>query len=580
LNPAAASGPAIEATRRRFSARGLIRRISFKRLLGRAAAFLFGEIGLAAIAIAVAGVLLARTQAFFLTEPGPVAFDDGYTVALGERLIDGSWLPYVDGCSHRGPLLYWAAAIAQKLSGRFNWLGPRWLSVVLTFGVLLGSVVAGVAIRRYLVAAIAALVYVYVLSIYETGAAYGILGETVAAPFVVWSLALTALGLLRARRLPARCALLAFAGMSAALAGFAKQTALATIGPVSLWALLAALGAPGLLRKHRVLLAGAAPAGFVLVVMVVVIRYAIAGALGTFWYWYYSYNTEIYMQPYVGVPLLWEFAGFFAREHWSLFALTLASVAALGGFFARLARAGKKLEFAGGSAGFEPCLALLTVAMFVGAAAPYRFWPHYFLALIPLGALLAGTGVDRALAGTVGNRAVRFLALLTTLGTLTALTLYAADFRLVDLKRARRMGGWASVLPEPICDYIAKHSAPDSATFIWGFDSDLYVTCGRRPATRFLYLTLVAGNLAGRWWGEIRLDRVARGSREQIVSDLQATRPPVILDMPANMGGVSIRVVPELVTLLDRDYCVQKGISSKNGRKATPYLRRSGGPCR
>jgi len=567
--PVAAPSVATTVTRRARVLRGL-------RAFG---AFIVSDLALSAVAVLIASLLLARAQAFFLASPSPVAFDDGYTVALGERLIDHHWLPYVDGCSHRGPLLYWSVAIAQKLSGRFNWFGPRWLEIFLSFGSVLGMVVASVATRRYVMGAIAALVYVYVMSIFEVGPAYGVLGETVAAPFVVWSLTCAALGIISARSFHARAAWLILAGIAAGLAGLAKQTALATIGPVALWALFAALAQSDLSRGRRALLAAAAPIGFLAVVAVTLFRYAINGALGAFWYWYYTYNTQVYMHPFKAVPFRREFDGLFGREHWVLLALLLTTIAAVGGYFSRVARAEKKLACAGGPAGFELCLGLLMFVIFAGAAAPMRFWNHYFLAMFPLGALLAGAGVDRALEGTRGNRGLRFLALLTTLGSLTAFTLYAADLRNIELNRQRRGGSWSGVKPEPICDYIDQHSTKDAFTFIWGFDSDLYVTCGRKPATRFLYLTLVAGTVPGGSWQDIRPERVARGSRQHIIEDLNKTQPPVILDMPGNMGGVSLQVVPELVQLTNRDYCRQPPIRSKNGRMATPYLRKQAAVC-
>jgi hypothetical protein len=69
-----------------------------------------------------------RAAWYFFDMNAALHFDDGYVTAVGERLLDGHLLPYVDAASHRGPVMYWLAALAQALGGRMEWYGIRALA--------------------------------------------------------------------------------------------------------------------------------------------------------------------------------------------------------------------------------------------------------------------------------------------------------------------------------------------------------------------------------------------------------------------------------------------------------------------
>ena len=62
-------------------------------------------------------------------------------------MIQGSWLPYVDGVSQRGPMLYWIVAVAQKLWDPYGWGGMRALGMLCLIATVAGSFVAGFANR-------------------------------------------------------------------------------------------------------------------------------------------------------------------------------------------------------------------------------------------------------------------------------------------------------------------------------------------------------------------------------------------------------------------------------------------------
>ena len=45
-------------------------------------------------------------------------------MAIGSRMLEGQLLPYVDGISHRGPILYWAGALIAAF-GDDRWMPMR-----------------------------------------------------------------------------------------------------------------------------------------------------------------------------------------------------------------------------------------------------------------------------------------------------------------------------------------------------------------------------------------------------------------------------------------------------------------------
>ncbi len=530
-------------------------------------------------ALVAAIVLLWAPLRFFLKHPSPVAFDDGYTVALAERIIDKAWLPYVDGVSHRGPLLYWAHAISQSVFGRFEWSSARHLANLLSVATLLSIFAAAVAARQRVAAAIAVLVYVWLVSVYEISAVFGVGGEQVSTPLTVGALALTTVALMRAERLGTRAGLLFAAGCLAAMSGLAKQTALLSVAPLGLWTLATALSERREGARRRWWLVAALVLGFVVPFALVILRYALSRGLGAFWYWYYVYNAQVYMGPHRDDSLRTAFDPLFDHRNYALLALGLAVATAVCARIAAFGKTDRSLVSLISAGGFEISVALLTVVTLVGALAPMRFFYHYFVPLFPFAALLVGIGMERAMAGAGGSRWALVAASATAIIFVFLMTLFAQDRLMRGLREARDRGGWSGVLPEPICDYLDQNSQPGSPIFVWGFDGDVYVTCRRPPATRFVYLTMVAGVVPDRSWRPPSAAAVAPRAREQLIADLTESKPGVVLDMPKNLKGVSLHSVPELVAHLKDHYCEMPTIHAKDGRAATPWLRRGTAQC-
>jgi hypothetical protein len=228
-------------------------------------------------------------------------------------------------------------------------------------------------------------------------------------------------------------------------------------------------------------------------------------------------------------------------------------------------------------AGFEATASWLALLMFAAAVSPMRNWPHYFMCVYPFVGLLIGAQGERLLHGH-GSPAFRAAAQFVAAGILIAYFEQIATRRTHELEGTHYRGIPSSLTPEPLCGIIDAQSRPGDGVFIWGFDGDIYLTCRRRPATRFTYLTLVAGTVPPAW-GDVREDRVAYRAREHLLEDLESDRTPVILDMPGSMGNVSMHSIPVLARFLDERYCTTTSASSRSGRQATVWVRRDLPAC-
>ncbi|MBX3125840.1 MAG: hypothetical protein KF718_03960 [Polyangiaceae bacterium] len=526
---------------------------------------------IAALAPVIAAVaILISFHYFFLRAPGPIGSDDGYTLALGERLLDGRWLPYVDGASHRGPLLYWLAALAQATFGRFEWTGGRWLMFLNCLVTVAGLTGIGLVARAPLAGAIGALLYAYLVVTLDPGASSGVNGEPLAGCFAVLAILATACGMLRAEPGRRRLLWLGVAGCLSALGGFTKQTAFPLFAPLIAWVAIASLVEAGLTRRERGTQIAALLLGFAIPGLAIVLRYWRVGELHTFWYWFYTYNADVYMQPFADAPFREVFGTYVRANPWP-FGIVCGAVAL--GLVRPVFEADpfpRGLPRSYVAHALEVTVALSTAAAYVAYASPKRFWFPYQMLVYPFLSLLLGLRAHALFERSTGGVVARASGYLVFGAMMVGWTGYGANQRLKELVSQRRSGGWRAARPDPMCELINQHTGAADPIYVWGFEADLYLTCRRHVAARFTYATLVVGTVPP-FWTQPRPERVARDARRLLVSDLKATRPKLILDLPARMGNQSLRSVPELVTLIDHDYCrieLAAGL-----RKGTAYVR-------
>lgn len=472
--------------------------------------------------------------------------DEGYVAALAYRMIHGQWLPYVDGVSHRGPMLYYVAALWLHAFG-VSLHAVRWLAFACSALVAVTLFVAGRAAGRPFVGAVAALVWTITSVGWDLlpGDGIALNGELIANSFVLGALAcLTAA--LKERSRP-RPPLLFASGTLASLGMLTKQTAVLTLLPFTLWIVSAALARtewPARERGRWVLLFAG---GVCLPLGVLGVRYLIAGELSTFYYYLVTYNREVYMAPFRDSSIFETLGNSVGPV------LPLASLAgALTiGFLVSLCKGRATVE-ALDKSGFTAALLVGTVVFGLTVNAPMRGFGHYYLSLFPWTALLAGDLLERAVSAPKHQ-------VWPALGMLFALALAA------HWGWSRQYGSRATEsarLPplDPanttLCQHLSARIKPWEPVFIWGFYAEAYVSCRASPATRYVYTTFPAGVVP---WSESTLDqenaRAVPGSRDTLLKELELSKPRVIVDASGSLMGRSIRRYARLADYLDRHYC-------------------------
>lgn len=532
------------------------------------------QLGLAFVVFGIAAFLAFRIHVFFLEPKGViVGFDERYLAPFGLRMLDGGSLPYVDAVSHRGPLLYWMVELFQRIVGPFEWAALRWLSLVATVLTMAACFTVGLVARKPIAGAIGALLFGYVTTcVLEPGAGLGVNGELVAGPFAVGALALVAWGI---ERSGPRTSLLwlALGGFAAGCAGLAKQTSLAMIAPLAIWVGLASSGRERSIARALSALIG----GWLLPMGATLVVYAARGHLSTFWYWYASYNARIYMEPYPrssDARIIFDYL-----NEYPFLVLAILFPMAMG-IIRPLAALGslsfKDLVRSGSREGLEATVAWLAAFAMLAACLPLRFWPHYFVTAIPFLGLLAGLLIERFL-GRSSHSSQLVAQALVVLGLL-GWTGFGHAQRLESLNEQRRTKGhYIDKRSNAVCSAVEAHAKPHDRIFIWGFDGDFYIDCRRRPASRFVFTTFVAG-VVPPFWKEAKPTRIVPGAPELLEADLRATKPPLILDFDTLGDRMSMREVPQLARLLDEDYCRLPDARAR-GATAGVWVRKEGGRC-
>jgi hypothetical protein len=189
----------------------------------------------------------------------------------------------------------------------------------------------------------------------------------------------------------------------------------------------------------------------------------------------------------------------------------------------------------------------LLAASAIGAAAGARFYPHYYIQLIPPLALLAAPYYARLWSRTMQPACW----LLRPKMTYVWLVLIGIAFPISDWT------GLASRrVPSQAGQYLFKHSASDDRIFVWGQSARIYLEAHRRPACRYIITFPLTGHIFG---GPIPgLDthsRILPGAWATLVQDFARHPPAYIVDVqdPSN-AEYPVKDFPILAKLLAEKY--------------------------
>jgi len=460
-------------------------------------------------------------------------------------MAEGRMLPYVDAVSHRGPLVYFPPAIVALVTGGGNALPVRICSLALMIAT---AVLLWIAHRR--AGGVAAVAYVvlagfvvrgwipyhseHVINVCALGAFAVATRASVdreRAGKVRVSVDGERAGKVRAENPRA----LAIAGALAIGSFLCKIVAIYVVLVVAIVIVARERGprARGAGVHGRRAIAFFALGAFV-PLLLLVLRYAIAGEVRTLVYFFWTYNARVYMAPFTASMMraeLWHFA----TEH----ALALVALAAAVVWLFRK----KKL--------FETSIALMILFGLVSAKAPLREFVHYYLPLAPWLALTAALFVFE-----LHDR-------LTSSRTLASASIAALGAACIAFSRKENL--FTDPSSTRVCRIIEEHSNARDALFVWGFQPWLYVECKRKPASRYLFSTFVMGYVP--WFDEppdVERARVSPRSHEILLGELEA-RPKIIVDAP--IGWRSLDRYDDLAPVL-ADY----SIADRDGER-TIYAR-------
>ena len=189
----------------------------------------------------------------------------------------------------------------------------------------------------------------------------------------------------------------------------------------------------------------------------------------------------------------------------------------------------------------------LLIVSAIGAASSGRFFPHYYIALLPPLTLLAAPALAQLWPDTGRTRERRVVRRLG-LGWVTAA---AALFFLIDCREFARLP------PETQAGlYIRTHSEPDERLFVWGRQTQIYLDARRRPASRYITTFPLTGYIFGPPLPDIDTSaRILPGAWDNLTRDFLAHSPRYIVDVEVGPSArYPVGQFPTLAHLLATEY--------------------------
>ncbi len=480
------------------------------------------QLQLAALGIVV---LTVATRLPSLLHPQPINDEWPYSVVANE-IVDGG-RPYVDATDRKPPLLFWTYAAVFEVAGKYNWKALHVVALVWTLGTMAGLYVISRRLFDRDTGLIAALLY----SVFQPWATYQNLafnGELMMNLPVVWA---WAIGLRRSRS-RVRPELLAAGALLCA--GFLlKQPAAIAAVPLGIYLLLPSYRkSRGLTRTASIAHAAILTAGFFCTLGLVTIILREQGILREAFYWTITEHANLHVFWESGVLLTLAFIG--------------ACLPLLIG--AAMACRDKNGIWMGNGAE-RTALFGLVAASALGAAAGGRFYPHYYIQLIPPLALLAAPHYAQLWSGRTQPR--HWLLEPTTTYAWLGLTVVAFSIsHWLKLSSKRE--------PSETGRYLSEHSTPEDRIFVWGNDAKFYLEARRRPACRyFMSFPLTGYVFPGEMHEKVDWrNRILPGAWMTLERDFSRHPPTYIVDLrfdPKN-APYPVEDFPILARLLSERY--------------------------
>lgn len=473
--------------------------------------------------LAALGIVLLTvvTRLPSLLHPQAIDDEEAYSVVANEIVEGGR--PYLDAVERKPPLLFWTYAAVVQAAGKYNWKALHAVALAWTLCTMAGLYVIGRDLFDRETGLIAALLY----SVFQPWAEFRNLafnGELLMNLPIVWAWAIA----LRRSSSRLRPELLV-AGALLSGGFLLKQPAAIAAVPLGIYLLLPSY------RRDRGL------TGMQSVLQAALLTLGFFGTLG-------AVAGVLYAQGILREAYFWTITGH-AIPHvfWTKGIMhTLAFLGAclplvLGAAWSRFE--GKRTEgmaFLG-----------LLAASAIGTASGARFYPHYYIQLIPPLALLAAPCYAQLWCG----RTLPPLWLLRPGLTRAWLALTVIGFSISH---------WLGLAPLRATSetgrYLAEHSAAHERIFVWGQAPRIYCEAQRRPACRFVVTFPLTGYVFG--WSARSISSIdtsawiVPGAWARLAEDFARHPPAFVVDVqvPAKNAHYPVKDFPILARLLAEDY--------------------------
>ncbi len=478
------------------------------------------QFGFAALGIVLLTVVIRLPS---LSHPQPIDSEAMYSVVANE-IVDGG-RPYADAVERKPPLLFWTYAAVFKVAGKYNWKALHVVALVWTLCAMAGLYAIGCELFDRNTGLIAAFFY----SVFQPWWAWKNLSfdseMLMNLPIIcAWAIAF---GRGSSRLRPELFA----AGVLLGMAFLLKQPAAIAAVPLGIYLLLPSYRASrGFTPTNSIIQATMLTLGFFAALGLVAIVLWKQGILHDTFYWTIADHDVPHVFWQKGIVNTLVFFG-------TCLPLLIGAIMAC--------RA--KSDIWTGKRAERTALLGLLAASAIGAAAGARFYPHYYVQLIPPLALLAASYYARLWSRTI--QPPHWLLRPRVTYVWLALTIIAFSIK-----------HWTGLAPgrEPseTGQYLFTHSDPADRIFVWGQSPEIYLDAHRRPACRYITTFPLTGYVFG---GPIpgfdTRSRILPGAWSSFEQDFARHPPAYIVDLYSAPGALyPVRDFPILAKLLAERY--------------------------
>jgi hypothetical protein len=459
-----------------------------------------------------------------LLHPRPIDSEAMYSVVANE-IVDGG-RPYADAVERKPPLLFWTYAAIFKVAGEFNWKALHVVALVWTLCAMAGLYVIGRELFDRNTGLIAALFY-GVFQHWWTWKNLSFDGEMLMNLPIIWAWAIAF------RRSSSRLRPELFAaGALLAAAFLLKQPAAIAAVPLGIYLLLPSYRTSrSLTPTNSIIQAAILTLGFFAALGLVTIVLWNQGILYEAFYWTIADHDVPHVFWQKGILITLAFLG-------ACLPLVIGAIMACR----------DKSKIWPERTAERTALFGLLAASAIGAAAGSRFYPHYYVQLIPPLALLAAPYYARLWSRTI--RPPHWLLRPAVTYAWLGLTVIAFSIEDWTGLAARRV-------PSEAGQYLSTHSSPDDRIFVWGQTPEIYLDAYRRPASRYITTFPLTGYVFG---GPIpgfdTRSRILPGAWTNLERDFARHPPIYIVDVQADpkTAQYPVKNFPILAKLLAERY--------------------------